>query len=268
MPDGRLSIYGKKKGMIKLEHNRVLRDSIAREIEGTDYIGKDEDKSLLLSLMDTINTEKGTNIQHLAELDLFHVLGAGEIIARYINQFASEAVKAYLIPQLVLDKVKDCDKIVLQLYLQFQESNEYISLPDRPAPAHIYVRYDNAFRKMKSKRIANDLLRILTYPRNAFYLPLTVNMLASWKILELQNILLMYAMPNNISMEDIGMSEDDQSYFPPFSYICRELRFTAINGLRYYPSDEALNTIRICMHDLDPDIRCAARKVMNKFSKR
>ena len=267
MQDGTLSIYGSKKGRITLEHNRVLKDSIEREIAETDYIYKGEDKALLLSLMDRINSERGTNIQHLAELDSFHIRGAGEIIAQYINRFSSEAVKAYLIPQLVLDKVKDCDKIILQSYLQFQESNEYISLPGKPAPAHIYVRYDNAFRKMKSKRIVDDLLRIITYPRNAFYLPLTVNMLASWKTLALKNVLLMYATPNNISMQDVGISKDGQSYFPPFSYICRELRFTAINGLRYYPSDETLNTIRACMCDLDPDIRCAARKVMNKISK-
>lgn len=225
-----------------------------------------EDRAILLKMMDAINSAKGTSIRYLAELDAFHILGAGDIIANYIDRFSSESVKAYLIPQLVLDKVRDCDKIILRLYLQFQKSNEYLPLIGKPAPSHIYVRYDNAFRSLKSKRIAYNLLDIVSSPRDAFYLPLTVKMLASWKMPELKKVLLTYSAPNGVSMQDVGISENDQSNFPPFPYICRELKFTAINGLRYFPSDETLNALRVCMRDSDADIQSAARKIMKIIS--
>lgn len=248
-----------------LIHNSVLHDCIEREKAGVDYICMGGDRTVLLNMMATINSQKGTNFQYLAELDAFHVLGAGEIIAEYIKQFSSPSVKAYLIPQLVLDKVKDCDKIILQMYLQFRESEEFIAPPGKPAPSHISVRYDNAFRSMKSKRIVDELVGVVLSPRDAFYLPLTVKMLASWKIPELKKALLVYSAPNGISKHDVGLHEDAQ-VFPPFSFIRRELRFTAIDGLRYYPSEETLCALQLCLQDSDRDIRVAASRIIKKIS--
>lgn len=216
-------------------------------------------------MIDAINAKAGTNVQYLAELDTFHIFGAGEIIAEYIDFFSSESVKAYLIPQLVLDKVKDCDKLILRLYMQFRKSQSFISQPGEPAPSHIYVRYDSAFHSLRSKRIASNLLDIVFSPRDAFYLPLTVKMLASWRVPELKKALLIYSSPDSISAHDVGLQENGQSYFPPFSFMRKELRFTAINGLKYYPSEETLDALNVCVSDLDADIRTAARKVIKKL---
>lgn len=246
-------------------YNRVLNDCIAREIAGTDYICIGNDKVILLEMMNAINAKTGTNIQYLAELDAFHIFGAGEIIAEYIDLFSSNSVKAYLIPQLVLEKVRDCDNIILRLYMQFRESQDFISQPGKPAPSHIYVRYDSAFHSLKSKRIVSNLLDIVSSPRDAFYLPLTVKMLASWKIPELKELLILYSQPEGISMHDVGLQGDGQSFFPPFSFICRELRFTAIHGLRYYPAEDSLHALQTCMEDPDADIRIAARKTAAKI---
>lgn len=247
-------------------HEKVLNDLIEREITGADCAYAGEDRTILIDMMDTINSQKGTNIRSLVELDTFHILGAGEIIVNYVDCFSSETVKAYLISHLVLDRVTDCDKIILQLYLRFRKSKEYISPPGKPAPSHIYVRYDNAFRNMKSKRIADALLDVVSSPRDAFYLPLTVGMLASWKLPKLKEILLRYSVPNNILVQDIGIEGNGEPYFPPFAFISKELRFSAINGLKHYPSNEALDALKECALDSDVDIKLAAQRVLKKIS--
>ena len=247
-------------------HNKVLQDSIEREKAGADYVCPAEDKQILSGLLDTINAECGTNIRYLAELDAFHVFGAGKIIEQNIDRFRSESVKAYLIPQLLLDKVKNSDTIILCMYQHFRKTNEYISEPGKPAPAHIYTRYDAAFTKLKSKRIAENLLAIVSCPRDAFYLPHTVKMLASWRIPELQKTLLRFLKPNAISFDDIGLEANEYTYFPPYPYICRELKFTAIYGLMYYPSKETVDALSNYLCDSDADIRSAANRAYKKVS--
>lgn len=245
--------------------NKMLLDCIEREKTGTDYICPPEDKSTLLEMLDEINAKCATNMTYLAELDAFYVIGAGKIILKYIDQFSSESVRAYLIPQLLLDKVRDCDKLILRMYLHFRESGEYISAPGKPSPSHICTRYDNAFYKLKSKRVVVDLINILQSPRDAFYLPLTVKMLASWKVPELERILQDYLRPGTVSMLDVGLYEDGQMYFPSFSFICRELKFTAMNGLSHYHSQETMNTLCLYVSDPDEDIRLTASKTYKKI---
>lgn len=247
-------------------YNSVLNDLINREKAGIDYVCSGQDRVTLNELMSIINSQLGTNIEYLAELDAFHVRGAGRIIADHIEKFESESVRAYLIPQLFMDKVKDSDRLVLSLYQRFRKSGEYIAKAGMPAPAHIYTRYDNAFRKMKSKRIVADLLDVVSFPRDAFYLPQTVKMLASWKVPALKKSLLRFAVRGNVSVNDIDLFDDGFVYYPSYSYICRELRFTAIDGLQQYPSDEVLDILEDCALDADVDIQKAARKVLKKIA--
>ena len=244
----------------------MLSDCIEREKKGTDYVCPPEDKSTLLEMLGKINVECGTHIEYLAELDAFYVIGAGNIVVDYIDRFSSESVKAYLIPQILLDRIKDCDRLILRLYRNFRDSSEYISAPGIPAPSHIYTRYDAAFHKLKSKRIKMELLNIVSFPRDAFYLPLTVKMLASWKIPELKRILLNYLNPCVVTMLDVGLCEDGQAYSPPFSYIRRELTFTAINCLGYYPSQETADALFTYASDPDKDIRLSANRIYKQIS--
>lgn len=242
-------------------------DSIDRERAGIDYYSQDKDKQILLELFNEINEYTGASIQYLSEIDLFKLDGTGEILSRYVTKFSSESVKCYLIPQIVSDRIKDCDRLILQLYLQFKASDEYISLPGNPAPTHIYVRYDNAFKALKSKRIKNNLIELVSCPRDAFYLPLTVKMLASWRVPELKSLLITYSSENNITAHDIGLMESEEEYFPPLSFIKRELRFTAIESLKYYPSLEIYEIIKKYTDESDCDIRAIAKKTLRQIEK-
>lgn len=243
-------------------YSRVLLASIEREKRGLDYIYPKADKKLLHKLFGEINRYAGTDYHYLAELDTFNIPGTGGIVAKYITEFSSEGVKGYLIPQMVSDKIKDCDKLIFQLYMQFRLSDEYMAKPGEPAPAHIYVRYDDAFRKLKPKRLAKDLMGLAHSPRDAFYLPFTMRMLASWKMPEMKDLLLSYCAKDSFSAQDVGIYDDKQQYFPPLEFMKRELTFTAIYGLKYYPSEEVKSVITSLAASADKDIESAAKRTL------
>lgn len=248
-------------------YSKVVIDSIEREKRGIDYIYPKADKELLHQLLEDINSYAGTNFQYLAELDAFNIHGVGSIVAKYITEFSSEGVKGYLIPQVVSDKTKDCDKLILQLYMHFRSSDEYIAKPGEPAPAHIYVRYDNAFRTLKPKRLAKELIGLAHSPRDAYYLPFTMRMLASWRMSEMKDILLSYSTDDSFSARDVGIYDDGQPYFPSLESMRRELTFTAINGLKYYPSAETVNVITSFATNADKDIQSAAKRILKALTK-
>ncbi len=250
-----------------LKYNKLLDVMIECEKRGTDYVCPSSDKDLLHKLLEEINSYAGTNYHYLAELDAFNIPGAGSIVAKYITKFSSESVRGYLIPQMVSDKIKDCDKLVLRLYTHFRLSDEYIAAPGEPAPAHIYVRYDNAFRKLKPKRLAKELMEFAHSPRDAFYLPFTVRMLASWKITEMKDLLLSYCADDSFSAQDVGIFDGEQQYFPSFEFIKRELKFTAINGLKYYPTEEVRSIVASLANSADKDIESAAKRTLKALTK-
>lgn len=250
-----------------LKYSALLQDSIKKEKDGVDYFCPEEDKELLAELFFEINHYAGTSFHYLAELDAFHIPGAGRIVAKYVERFSSESVKGYLIPALVSDKILECDKLILQLYSRFRLSDEYIAAPGAAAPAHIYIRYDNAFKTLRPKRLSKELIELARSPRDAFYLPFTIRMLASWKLSEMQNILLSYAMSDSLTAQDVGICDDGKKYLPPLEFIKRELKFTAIEGLKNYPSAETSNVIALLSTDKDNDIRVAAKKTLKFLSK-
>lgn len=250
-----------------LKYSASLLDSIENEKASIDYRCPEGDKKLLSDLLFEINQYAGTYLHYLAELDAFRIPGAGRIVAEYIGRFSSESVKGYLIPALVSDKVQGCDKLILQLYLHFRSSNEYIAISGSAAPAHVYTRYDNAFRTLRPKRLSKELISLAHSPRDAFYLPFTMRMLASWKLPEMKDLLLSYAMSDSITAHDVGICDDGKVYFPPLKFIKRELKFTAIEGLKNYPSEETINVIASLAASEDNDIKTAAKRTLKVLFK-
>ena len=248
-------------------YTSVVLNGIEREKAGTDYFCVGSDKEILQALLEEINQYAGTNLHYLAELDAFIIPGAGEIVSRYIEQFSSESVRGYLLPQLVANKVKNADRQIMDMYIRFKASDAYLPKPGTPAPAHIYVRYDNAFKSLRSKQIKGDLMKLVYYPRDVFYLPFTTKMLASWRLEEMYDLLVLYASEVNISEQDVGIQNNGEDFFPPFTFIKRELRFTAIDGLKYYPSPKTIEVINRCIDDADAEISRAAKKTLRILKK-
>ena len=239
----------------------VLQDSIEREKKGIDYIYSEQDKLILKKMLSEVNALLNTNLQYLAELDLLNIVGVGKIYINWIDKFSSETIKSILLYQIVLEKVKDSDLIAIRLYNSFKASNEYIAPKGMPSPAHIYVRYDNVFSTLKSKRIQDELLNLMKNPRDAFYLPFTLKMLAAKKIPEVKEILISYLDENNLDCEALGI-DNSNDYYPPLEFIQRELKFSCVYGLRYYQDQNVLRILEKFLNTTDEDIKDATRKTL------
>ena len=247
------------------KYGAVMRDLIESEIAGKSFIYNEKDKALLNMLFRDINRITGSDFEYLAELAMTSVDGVGETVAQYIQQFESHSVRAYLLHLMVNNKVKGCDRIILDMYKEFKASDDYISAQGKPAPAHIYVRYDNAFKKLKPKRLKKELLELAQNPRDFFYLPFTMRMLASWKIPEFKDLLVQYSAEDSVREQDVGLEKGAENFFPPFSFIRREINFTVIACLKYYPSKEAVGILE-CYADTDnKDVKSAVEKVLKKY---
>lgn len=247
----------------------LLHDSIEQEKRGVTYTYSSADREVLDMICLEINLLRGTNFKYLAELHHFNIPGAGSIVAKYIRNVESESVRAYLVHQLVNDRVKDCDKLIWELYTHFVNSDCCPYDPEkRKTPYFMYVIYDNAFRVLKPKRLKNEFLSIAHRPQDAQDMGCTMRLLASWKIPEMRDILLKYADGANLSAEDFGLCEDTEARRSSVEFGKRQLLFTAIYGLKYYPSPEVENLIRSFLTNQDKDIALAAKKTMKVLEKK
>lgn len=246
----------------------IVRRNIKKEQEYKDFIFCDADNATLQVMLNEINM-LGYDFNYLAELEAYRIPGAGDIVTKHIDLFVDEATRAYLLHHIVSDKVPDCDSIILSLYLHFKASNSYVSSTHYSAPAHICARYDNAFKLLKPKRIKTELVKLARNPRDVFYLPFTMRMLASWKIPEMNNIFINLLDDSQVTMHDLGMSEDDDRFhFSSYMYIKQQLKFIAIDGLKYYPTSGTLEVLRNQLNSSDKDIVNAAKKVIVKLQSR
>lgn len=251
-------------------NSTLLKKNIEDELAYKDFVFCDSDKIIAQEMIQEINT-LGYNFKYIAEIEAYEIPGSGKIISKYINQFSSETTRAYLLYHLVADKIEKCAEYIFQLYLHFKSSDEYISQKNQPASAHIYVRYDNAFKILKPKRLKEELLRLVHNPRDAFYLPLTMRMLSSWKISEIKELLIIYLEGSEITLENVGLGDNEDGFYPNLNSIRRELKFTALEGLKYFPSVDIMELVKPYAINEDPDIKVAAKKTLkvieNKMKK-
>lgn len=63
----------------------------------------------------------------------------------------------------------------------------------------------------------------------------------------------------------LGLPDQDTNYYPPASFIKRELLFTAIACLKYYPSDVAYSKLSSYSNIDDKDVRLAVNKTLRSF---
>ena len=104
-------------------------------------------------------------------------------------------------------------------------------------------------------------------PRDAFYLPFTMRMLASWKMAGMKELLISYSSNDWITAQDAGFYDDEALSYPPLDYMKRELVFTAIDGLKYYPSEEVRDIITSFATNADKSISAAAKRTLKVLTK-
>ena len=241
-------------------YGAVLQDAIYREMAQTDYEYSIEDKPILLKMLSEVNELSDYKFQYLCELSLVkNPKGSGEIYMRYFPLFESQTVKSILALQIAAEIGKKGAETVLHGYLDFRKSEECISPPDLPWPAVIYVRYDNAFRKMKPKAIKSDLLQLTRNSLDVLGLPFTVRMLASWEIPELEGVLWNYLDDDFLNTQMFGWENNN---IPPerLQFRRNQVKFTALESLRYYPTAKYLSALQEFEKSDDKDFVLAAKK--------
>lgn len=159
-----------------------------------------------------------------------------------------------------MDKVKGADRKIMDMYYHFKQSVRYISPPDSPGPLHIMGAYDNAFLKLKSKKLVDELMILMHSLRDVFYLPLTTKMIAKkWAPPELEQIMVHHLTNKSITRADVGLPESG-TYSPSLETIVEQTKFTAIACLQYYPSQSNLELVESFMDDDYAELRKFAEK--------
>lgn len=228
---------------------KILADSIISEREGTAYTFLGNDKNVLKLMCDEINQtfpDYPYKFHYLVEISMIDLpIGASTILLKYIYQFESESCRAVLIPSILVDKVKikDLDRIIMDLYHHFRASTWYIAPPKSGRSAHIYLTYDNAFKKLKSFKIVPELVELMKSPREVFILSITASTIAKkWAPKELGKIMAAHLMNKNVTNADVGLPEEGE-YYPSLETIVEQISFVAIKCLQFYPSEENLRII-------------------------
>lgn len=90
-------------------------------------------------------------------------------------------------------------------------------------------------------------------------------MLASWRIPEIRDLLICYANSDQLTIQDVGLYDSEEKVYPPLEFIQRELKFTAIDGLKYYPSLETRDIIESFLVGTDENIQSAARRTLKRI---
>ena len=122
-----------------VEHMKsvLLQELIKREMHQTDFIYNDDDRAILSRMFDDLNSKTGANYHYLAEIAFQLAPNIGTIILPYFDLFHSESVRAYLVPQLVFDKIPSCDSVIYNGYLRFKQSSFYIPEKGKSCPTEI-----------------------------------------------------------------------------------------------------------------------------------
>lgn len=232
---------------------RFLADAIEEEIAGTAYKFEGNDRDVLAQMCDEINQtfpDYSVEIHYLAQIDISYTpAGISPILLKYIYQFKSESCRAVLLPIIILDKTKykikirDLDRIAMDLYHNFRASSYYIAPPGSGSSAHIYIRYDNSISRVVSSKILPELVELMKSPRDMYILTITAFKIAKkWAPKELGEIMAKHLINTNVTSADVGLPEEGE-YYPSFETITQHNSFTAIKCLQFYPSEENLRII-------------------------
>ncbi len=261
--------------MSNVFYPRLLADTIREEQEGTAYTFEGNDKDVLKQLCDEINQaypERLHRYAYLAEMHLMRMpAGSSTILLKYIYQFESESCRAVLLSCILREKakIKDWEKIAMDLYRHFRASSYYIGPPGQGFGYDvIYIAYDNAFKTAKSPEIVAELIEFMRFRREVYILALTAFAIAKkWAPKELGEIMANHLMNKHVTRADIGLPEEGE-YIPPFEWIVKQSTFNAILCLQFYPSQENLRIIMEYTNHPNADLAKFAQEHADKMKKK
>lgn len=258
------------------QYGSIIDTLIAFEIAGKGYIYNDNDQTVLNELLNEINTHIGTNYtnyHYFSELYMSNQLGIGNIVMKFIRKFSNISTRARLFKFLVSDKIIGSFHLFLDEYKEFKNSNRYVIFDVFPNTG-LCEYFDDAFKQTVTKRTADELFHVISTPLDAFYLPQTVQKLASYKLPEMEDFLWCLLKEEYPEMRDLFHIEDELKYNRDLEVVKEGLKRIAVLSLRYYPSKEIYNEIHSLCNRPNVDrygydeVRHAAKKTLRYLEKR
>ena len=231
----------------------------------------ESDQVIMQEMIREINAscDNGMKLRGFSDASYFYVPGAGEIVARYVNRFTSHTVRASLLFHLVgnkkysCPKIVNCESIIWNLYVQYKESPYYIN-------DFVQLYFDDAFVKMKPKRIVTEMLSLARNPLDFCWLPGTMEMLSRRKIPSFGDLLEHYVDHPEI-IHDYLKKTDISSRFSDEESLQKQLsrwngqgRYTAIIGLKYYPSQRVLSKLKLLETQIDTEMKDKLSQCANR----
>ena len=190
--------------------------------------------------------------------------GAGNVIAKYIDKFEDEYLKARMLYRYTVDKVPGRDRLVMDLYHKFRASKYYLG-SDKPDIAHcIYNCYDNAFERIKSQKLVPELIELAKSIAETRRLAITYGMMMKkWTPPEMEEIMATHLLNRTPSKLEMGF-EDIPDNDSLYRFETTQSRFTQIEALSYFPSERNRDLILTYANHEHKELSKFAKKTAEK----
>lgn len=209
-----------------------------------------QDAAVLHDMIQEINMACGSNFRGYSDISDSLIAGSGDIVAKWIFHLQSHMTRASLLFHLAGDRqngvkpIKNCANIIWQLYSDYRVSSEYF---DR----RIQMEYDAAFVALRSKALSENIVRIADNPLEFSWLPRTMKMVASWKPVGFPKLLRKALEQPELMCEFLSTQDSEimlRDAGDSIEHECNRWKetasFTAVVGLKYFPSEQNLALLR------------------------
>ena len=227
--------------MNRAEQNEIIRQLLYQQNVDEETAWRADkahsgDVELLDAMLSEIN-KQGTHYQYKADLMRQYVTDATllNIIVKYLGNFAEQGISAELVSLIGVKGNQTATEKIIEVY---NHSSDEVRTKQA-------AFFDNAFWRLKDKRYVAHYLEWLREPRIASSLPLTMCMLARWKVSEAEKYFIRYL--------DSGGEE--------------EIVYTAIKALSHYGDDVAINKIEAMQKSGNGSISRFAKTVLERLKK-
>ena len=244
-----------------MDKNSIISAIKDREaaLDITDPPLSERDQKIMNEMIREINAAGGTKLRGFSDAIDHYAPGAADIVAGYVHQFASHSIRSSLLFHIVGNRTysckpaKNCEDILWDLYTQYRASTEF---PDNVTS----LEFDNAYMRVKPKKLLAEMISLAQNPVDFCWMPLTMRMLASLKIPVIGELLEHYFDHPEVIRAGLEASCTPDLYGE--EELQRKLRrradtgyYTAIAGLKYYPSPRIASKLRQLESQLENEMK-------------
>ena len=251
-----------------METNTIYHGKNNWIIDDKKDLSEGNDEQIFYEILDEIESKHPYYNNRRSFLNFKNAIGkagAGNVIAKYIDRFEDEYLKARMLYRFTEDKVPGRDRLVMDLYHKFRASKYYLG-SDKPDIARcIYNWYDNAFYKIKSKKLVPELIEFAKSIAETRRLAITYGMMMKkWAPPEMEEIMAAHLLNRTPTKAEMGF-EDIPDNDRLYHFETTQSRFTQIEVLSYFPSERNRDLILTYADHEHKELSKFAKKTAEKM---